>query len=332
MAKRRSIGLEPGTLVWGVAWDILLGDLPEEVDSRALAARASDALERSAPRNSRAARSVYGATSAIMLPYVAWTGTKLLLAATGRVHRQLYSEIATVLFKGSLAVRGTADALREAEETAHGKAKGEWRTQADASTRLTGEGGPPPPSEPSSSITTEDEARTVSRALSRLASDFQANVVGPLFYFALFGVPGAVAYQSIRTLGQRWGRLAEDPLSGAARRMEMAVSFIPSLLGGVLMTGAAQALEERGQDAWQTAREEASGRTRTEGGWTEGAIAGALNVRIETPDGSDVNPDGERPTIDDLPRARRLFWAATAGAVGGSLVLATLRSAARRGR
>ena len=169
MPNRQPSSLEPGVVAWAAGWDVLFGGLPEEVDSRALAARAADALERSAPRNSHAARAVYGVTAALALPYAAWTGTKIVLGVTARIHGAVFRELATVLMKGALSIRGTADSLRETEEIIRARSTAEGRRQADAASRLTAEGGP---SVDEMSLTTPmlaSEGQMASGALRKLA-------------------------------------------------------------------------------------------------------------------------------------------------------------------
>ena len=322
MAKGHYSGLEPGILAWAVGWDLLLGDIPQVVDPSALAARAADALEGSAPQNSRLARSVYGNAVAVGLPYLAWAGTKALLAATGRVHVALYREMAMALLRGTTSIRAAAGSLREAEETvAQSRAPG-------LSEGVAAENGTRP--------SDEAEARAVSRALRTLASNLRDNIVGPLFYFSLFGVPGAVAYRVVHVVADRWGSRMDDPLSTKARWLQTAATFMPSLLSGLLVAAAAQATEQRGSPAWETSRQYAREGGRLDGRWTEGALAGALGVRIEgegeSSSSASVHPEGRAPTVNDLPRARRLFWGATAGAVGASLLVTALRHATTRRR
>jgi adenosylcobinamide-phosphate synthase len=321
MAQGRYSGFEPGILAWAVGWDLLLGDIPQGVDPSALAVRAADALEGNAPQNSRLARSIYGNAVAVGLPYMAWAGTKTLLAATGRVHVALYREMATVLLKGTTSIRAAADSLREAEETVA-------RSRAPASGEGTApENGTRPPN--------EAEARVVSRALRTLASNLRDNIVGPLFYFGLFGVPGAVGYRVIHAVADRWGGRVDDPLSTKTRWLQTAATFMPSLISGLLVAGAAQATEQRGSPAWEMSRQQAREGGRLDGGWTEGALAGALGVSIEGAGSAETSPArhwGRAPTANDLPRARRLFWGATAGAVGASLLVTALRHAMTRRR
>ena len=321
MAKRGRSGLEPSTLAWAVGWDLLLGDIPAEVNPGTLAARAADAIENNAPRRSRLARGLYGGVSAVALPYIAWTGTKWFLMATARVHTALYREMATVLLKGATSIRTTAISIREIEE----EATRTRTTSANGSgtengARMIQEGSPPPP----------EETQTVSRALNRVAKSLRDDVVGPLFYFTLFGVPGAVAYRVIQAVGERWSGRGDDPLGEGARRMMVATSLAPAMLSGLLLAGAAQALDERGNAAWETSRRQAREEGSLDEGWAEGALAGGLGVRIEGDEEAPISLGERAPTVDDLPRARRLFWGATAGAIGASLLIVALRHAARR--
>ena len=252
---------------------MLLGDIPEEADPVGVATRAADALEARAPQNSYVARTVYAMGAAFALPYAAWLGSKWVLGAAGLIHRAVYREAATALLKGAISIRGGLNALRDLEN--QNEQEGEEALSDDV-TRLMREAGMSESvTGTAQEVSPEALQQRRSHALRKLSNDFRDGVVGPLLYFAIFGIPGAVAYRVVKTLAARWRRHGNDPLAVAARRVDSAASIAPSVASSLFLSAGAQLTSQRGQDAWETSRLEASARGNVlEGGWAEAAMAG----------------------------------------------------------
>lgn len=304
MARRSHRGVEPGVLTWAVAWDVALGEPPAEADPRLWMIRGAQAAAGYAPQRSRAARGAYGLAGALLLPYAAWTAARLALGIAGRIHHSLYQEVATILLKGSLSIRATAEGTVEGEEASSAAQGGVTSAPVETST---------------------------ASALVRMARGLKGNVVGPLFYYALLGIPGAVAYRALRIVSEQWGeRGIDDPLGAAARRMEAIASIVPSVLSALLWSATAPLVGGKARRAWEAARREAAQAERLGGGWSEGALSGALGVRVGQGDGGSAHGEARAPTADDLARARYLTYAAAGGAVGATLALVLLRHALRR--
>jgi adenosylcobinamide-phosphate synthase len=300
-------GLEPSTVIWAAGWDFLLGEAPDEMDPNVLADRVITAVEQAAPQNSGTARSAFGNVVAFGLPLVARTVTGWLIGSTGRINRSVGREVATTLFKSTMSIRSTLQATSDATDIASNRV-----------VRATN---------------TNDESENVSGVLKRISNDYTENVMGPLCYFAFMGVPGAVAYRLARSLRDRWSASDDDqdPLGPAADRAFAVANFLPSVLSGALLAWSARWTERRGKEAWTMARQENEKRDWKEPRWAEGAIAGALDVRIggaSSPEA--VNLEGRDPAADDLPRARRLFLVATGIALVSTVIVSSIRRSGRR--
>ena len=325
-------GHEPGTLLWAVGWDVLLGDIPEEADPVGVATRAADALEARAPQHSYVARTIYAMGAAFALPYAAWLGSKWALGAAGLIHRAVYRETATTLLKGTISIRGSLNALRDLERPEEQETAD--TASSDDVERLMREAGMGESVTGTAQETTPDQQQKQrSHALRKLGNDFRDGVVGPLLYFAVFGIPGAVAYRVVKTVGARWRRHGDDPLAIAARRVDTAATIAPSVATSLILSAGAQLTSQRGKEAWETSRSEASARGNVlEGGWTEAAMAGALGVKLDaepeiTDWETDTNPEGREIEADDVEHARQLFWIATGWAVAATLAAVILRNA-----
>jgi adenosylcobinamide-phosphate synthase len=236
------------------------------------------------------------------------TVTGLLLGAAGRINAPLGRELATTLFKSTLSIRAIL------------------QSSSDAADRIR--------SRPNGGVERDTESDEVGRALRQISTDYTEAVVAPLFYFTLMGVPGAVAYRTTRVLREKWSdERGEDgkQLSRAANRAFSAANFMPSVLSGLFLSWSARWTEGRGSEAWQAAREASQERSWQDPRWSQGAVAGALDVRLtgET-ESESLNPEGNPATIDELRRGRRLFIVATGVALAATIVLSGLTRTRRR--
>lgn len=122
----------------------------------------------------------------------------------------------------------------------------------------------------------------ISATVESVAESTCDGFVAPLFYFLLFGVPGAVAYRVVNTLDSMIGHHGRyEYLGKFAARLDDALSFIPARLTALLLVLASFLSRREVRASWQTML---SDHTKTESpnaGWTMAAIAGALNVQLE---------------------------------------------------
>ncbi|ABC24176.1 adenosylcobinamide-phosphate synthase CbiB [Rhodospirillum rubrum] len=131
-----------------------------------------------------------------------------------------------------------------------------------------------------------DHAGVGRGALESLAENFSDGVVAPVFWFVLFGLPGLLAYKMINTMdsmiGHRTPRLRA--FGWAAARLDDGVNLIPARLSGLLLIAAALT------KPWADARaafvvmlRDAGKHRSPNAGWPEGAMAGALGLRLSGP-------------------------------------------------
>ncbi|MCG6883311.1 MAG: adenosylcobinamide-phosphate synthase CbiB [Silicimonas sp.] len=151
-------------------------------------------------------------------------------------------------------------------------------------------------------------------ALESLAENASDGVVAPLFWGAIFGLPGIVVYKALNTLdsmiGHRNARYRD--FGWAAARLDDLANLLPARLTGVLIALAATGVR---RTALRTMQRDARKHRSPNAGWPEAAMAGALGVRMSGPrvyDGvpSDdpwLNPVANDPTGADVRRGLRLY-------------------------
>lgn len=127
-----------------------------------------------------------------------------------------------------------------------------------------------------------DEGQVVSAAVESVGENCCDSFVAPLLFFVFLGVPGAIAYRAVNTLDNSIGfRGKYEYLGKFAARLDDAVNFIPARLNAILFVVAAWASRQDAQGAWHIMFRDHRKTPSPNGGWTMGAMAGALGVQLE---------------------------------------------------
>lgn len=125
---------------------------------------------------------------------------------------------------------------------------------------------------------TAQEVRTA--ALETLAENLSDGVIAPLFWFALLGTPGMLAYKMVNTLDSMIGYRTEryKDFGCWAARIDDVANYIPARLTALLMVVVAGRLSLL-KFVWRNGRRHASPNS----GYPEAALAGILNCRFGGP-------------------------------------------------
>ena len=153
------------------------------------------------------------------------------------------------------------------------------------------------------------EVRTA--ALETLAENLSDGVIAPIFWFALLGVPGMLAYKMVNTLDSMIGYKTEryKDFGCWAAHIDDIANYIPARLTALLMI-IAEAKPQLTLFVWKNGRRHASPNS----GYPEAALAGILDCRFGGPHyyfGELFNKPyiGERErllTTDDMKKAVRV--------------------------
>ena len=128
---------------------------------------------------------------------------------------------------------------------------------------------------------TLDEAGIARAAIESLAENASDGIVAPVFWGALFGLPGIFGYKAINTLDSMIGHRSErhEAFGWAAARIDDVANFIPARLTGFLFV----LLAPRRAEALSCMTRDARRHRSPNPGWPEAAMAGALGVRLSGP-------------------------------------------------
>ena len=178
---------------------------------------------------------------------------------------------------------------------------------------------------------TLSQPQLVSATMESVAESTCDSFVAPLFFFLIFGVPGAIAYRVVSTLDSRIGYHGRyEYLGKFASRVDDVLNYIPARITALLLVAAAFFSGRNGKRAWQVALSDHSKTASPNAGWPMAAAAGALNVQLEKANHYKLGNGGAAltpKTIDKsltLMQLAAMFWVLICFASrGGYLVYTT---------
>jgi adenosylcobinamide-phosphate synthase len=130
-----------------------------------------------------------------------------------------------------------------------------------------------------------DEAGVCRAAIESCAENFSDGVVAPVFWLALLGLPGLIAYKAINTADSMIGHRSARYLSfgWAAARLDDLVNLIPARLAGLLFATVAPIAGGTTKTALGVMWHDAAQHRSPNAGWPESATAGALGLALAGP-------------------------------------------------
>jgi adenosylcobinamide-phosphate synthase len=221
-----------------------------------------------APRRGGLRQLVYGIGMVLVTLGLIVVPVYFLLAHLREMNSVVYVIAAGFLLKFSFSLRGLRQALGEVK----GFLAQDNLAQACVSLRSL-------VSRDTSNLSQEQlTSATVESAAENSCDSF----VAPLFYFLLFGVPGAIAYRVVNTFDAMVGYHGEwEYLGKFAARLDDVVNFVPARVTGLLIVLAAWICKKNVLQAWRIMLRDHKKTQSPNAGWTMGAVAGALGVQLE---------------------------------------------------
>jgi len=166
-----------------------------------------------------------------------------------------------------------------------------------------------------------DEAGICRAAIESCAENFSDGVVAPVFWLALLGLPGLIAYKTINTADSMIGHRSEryQSFGWAAARLDDLVNLVPARLSALLLAVVAPMGGGSVGTSLRAVKRDASKHRSPNAGWPESAMAGALGVALAGPrryathmvEDPFLNAEATSQIVpDDIGRALDLYAAA----------------------
>jgi adenosylcobinamide-phosphate synthase len=125
-------------------------------------------------------------------------------------------------------------------------------------------------------------SQSASAVIESLAESFVDGILAPLFYFLLFGLPGAFVYRMINTLDSMVGYRKEPfiELGYASARLDDIANWVPARLS-LLFIFMASIFFGKPFETVRTCIRDHGKTASPNSGWSMAAVSGALGVRLE---------------------------------------------------
>lgn len=254
-------------LLFALILDLAFGEPPSAFHPVAGMGKFISFLERFAPQSSMT-QLIYGIGMVLLSLGIFVLPIYFLLFYLGKISLIAYIAFGTLLLKLTFSVKGLRQAALKFKETLMNgeleKARFELRSLVGRNTENL------------------DEGLLASAAVESVAENTSDSLVAPLFYFLIFGLPGAIAYRVVNTCDAMLGYHGKyEHLGKFAARLDDVLNFIPSRLTALLMLPASFLSGGKVGSTWQTMLRYHARTQSLNAGWPMAAAAGALEVKLE---------------------------------------------------
>ena len=288
-----------GTVLLAGLLDVTLGEPPGALHPVVWMGRLIGALERRRPRGRPGAELAYGVLIVLVTAGAAFAAGLLLTLLLDHLPWWLALLIGACVLKTTFSLRGLVRAGRDVQ-----RALASGTDEARASLRALVSRSPD-----------LDPTLIVSATVESLAENLTDSVVSPLLYYALFGLPGALAYRAINTMDAMLGYRDEREYVGkTAARADDVANWAPTRITGLLLV-AVSALKGTAGRAWwafTTQHQPEYGPNKT---LAIATMAGSLGVQLRKPGAYALGREDRSLTGDVIDDAVWRVWAAGGAAV-----------------
>ncbi len=128
-----------------------------------------------------------------------------------------------------------------------------------------------------------DKNHVISGVLESVSENTVDGITGPLFYYAIFGLPGAFVYRIINTADSMIGyknNIFKD-LGWFAANCDTILNYIPSRLTGLVMIISAAILQNNWKESYKIMIRDGKKTDSPNAGYPMAALAGALDTKFE---------------------------------------------------
>ena len=268
MSEISGLWMDATALALAVAWDLALGEPPNVIHPVVGIGKVIGFLERIAPRTNRSVQFIYGSAVALLLPVALAAGMYFLSQWLRELWVPLYIVVVAILLKTCFSIRGLQTSANDVRLSL------ERNDAACTSKNLT-------------SLVSRDTTRltpeqSVSAAIESVAENTTDSFVAPWLYFAIFGLPGAVAYRVVNTLDAMIGYHGKyEYLGKASARLDDLLNLIPARLAALTIAAVSPLTRNNMKRSLKTLFKEGHHTESPNAGLTMAAMAGALGIKLE---------------------------------------------------
>jgi adenosylcobinamide-phosphate synthase len=258
----------PLILLAALLLDISLGEAPNRFHPVAWLGNLISLLLKIKPHEGKTRQFIYGISIVVFTILLITLPVYFLLFYLQQLNVVAYVVISAYLLKNTFSLRGLWQAVQSVKSNLQSATVSEARTDVRALVHR----------DPDHL----DEKQLISATIESCAENLCDSFVAPLFYFAIFGVPGAVVYRIVNTYDAMIGYHDEWEYTGKfAARLDDILNYIPARLSAIFILAAAALCKTSPASGWKTMLAYHNKTESPNAGWTMSAMAGSLNVVLE---------------------------------------------------
>ena len=158
-------------------------------------------------------------------------------------------------------------------------------------------------------LSNADAEHIISASVETIAEGIVDGYVSPIFYFAIFATPGAIAYRVINTLDSMVGYKDQTyvDLGRFSAKMDTVANYLPARITGHTLIFVSALLSENWKRAREIFQRDRDTLESINAGWPISAMAGALGIKLEKSGCYAVGETFENLTSDHINRAMAMM-------------------------
>jgi len=285
-----------GTLGLAVALDLLLADPPNRFHPVAWMGHLIAAFDRIAPRSSRAGVFLLGGVLGLGGAAFAYGVGWLIERVFEGFHPAIALVLRAAILKTTLSIRGLAGAAGQvgaalrSDDLTSARRLLSWHLVSRDTSGLTA-------------------SQVSAAAVESVAENTCDSVVAPILYYAVAGLPGALAYRFLNTadamVGYRGPR--HEWIGKVPARLDDLANLLPSRLSAILIILASPFAGTSLPRAWRIWRRDARRTASPNAGHPMSAASGALGIELEKVGAYRIGAGLATADASDIDRAIKLF-------------------------
>jgi len=298
MSELNALWMDAAALALALAWDLALGEPPNAIHPVVGIGKTISCLERIASNANRFAQLVYGLLIALLLPATLAAGAYFLAQWLKELWVPAYVVVVAILLKTCFSIRGLQASANDVRLSL------EKNDSSEASKNLTSL-----VSRDTTQLTPEQAA---SAAIESVTENTTDSFVAPWLYFAIFGLPGAIAYRAVNTLDAMIGYHGKyEYLGKASARLDDLLNLIPARISALTIAAVSLLTRNNMKRSLKTLFKEGHHTESPNAGLTMAAMAGALGVKLEKAGHYVLGVGLKPPTPTDITKSIRIMkWVA----------------------
>jgi adenosylcobinamide-phosphate synthase len=153
--------------------------------------------------------------------------------------------------------------------------------------------------------------QVISAAVETIAEGIVDGIASPLFYFAIFGLPGAWTFRLANTFDSMIGYKDKEHINIGwfSAKMDSLLNFLPARLSSIAMLLTCKIFLKKKD--WKFAKQillrDKNAPPSINSGWPMATMAGILKVRLEKPGFYTLGRELRQPAIEDIALALKVM-------------------------